>query len=227
MSPVTQVLRSLFPAAVEVEGGWNGEIDGPLFAEEEALIERAVEKRRRTFRAGRVLARRALLRLGLPAAPILAWDRRPVWPEGVLGTISHTEECCAVAVTRRGEIVGVGVDVEVDGAATERLFRHIATPEELEWLHGLAEPSVWGTVLFSAKEAFYKSLATIHPHFVSFHDVRLEIDRVAGTFQVVPLDDAVRSALTGLCVDGAWRCEDGWVFAAVVLRRPAALSATR
>jgi 4'-phosphopantetheinyl transferase EntD len=224
---ITAILRSLFPPGVEVEAGWSGEIDGPLFPEEEVLIERAVEKRRRTFRAGRVLARRALMRLGFPAAPILATDRWPVWPEGVLGTISHTDECCVVAVTRRGEILGVGVDVEVDGVATEGVFRQIATPGEIEWLHGCAEPGVWATVLFSVKEAFYKSLATIHPHFVSFHDVRLEIDIEASTVRVVPLDDGVRSSLTGVCVDASWRRKGGWVFAAVVLRRQIAVSATR
>jgi 4'-phosphopantetheinyl transferase EntD len=167
-----------------------------------------------------VLARRALMRLGVPPAPILARDRRPVWPAGFVGTISHTDECCAVAVARAGQVAGVGVDVEVDGAATERVFHHIATDEELAWLHARAAPHIWGTVLFSTKEAFYKSLAAIHPHFVGFHDVRVEIDPEAGTFRVVPLDDAVRSAVARLSVECAWWREGGWLFTAVVLRRP-------
>src|SRR5687767_14664223 len=227
MIRVTEILRSLFPPDVEVEGGWSGEINGPLFPEEQALIERTIEKRQRTFRAGRVLARQALLRFGVPPAPIPALDRRPVWPAGYVGTISHTDECCAVAVARAGEIVGVGVDVEVDGAASEGVLRHIATEEELAWLRTGAEPRIWGTLLFSAKEAFYKSLAAIHPHFVGFHDVRIEIETEKGTFRVMPLHDAVRSAVAGLDVRGTWRREGGWVFAAVVLRRPVDISAVR
>jgi 4'-phosphopantetheinyl transferase EntD len=200
---------------VEVEAGVPGEILGRLFPEEEALIVRAVEKRRREFRAGRILARRALARLGVPEAPILAKERRPIWPEGIVGSISHADGCCAAAVARRGRILGVGLDVEVDRAVTERILARIAMPEEREWMNSRDEPRRWGTVLFSAKEAFYKSLAGVHEGWVGFHDVRVEVDD-AGTFRVTPIAAAVRSVLAGRTLEGRWRASDRWVLAGAI-----------
>jgi 4'-phosphopantetheinyl transferase EntD len=217
MDGVTVALRSLLPRDVEVEAGRPEEVEGFLFPEEEALIVHAIEKRRLGFHAGRVLARRALARLGVAEQPILARDRRPIWPEGILGSISHAVGCCVVAVARRGEIAGIGLDVEVARAATERIVAHIATPEERTWLDPSGDVARWATVLFGAKEAFYKSLAEIHPAFVGFHDVRVEIDP-DGTFRVVPLAPALRPALESRMVSGRWREEGGWVIASVVVR---------
>jgi 4'-phosphopantetheinyl transferase EntD len=212
---LTDALRALFPAAVEVDAGVPAEIHGRLFPEEEALIVRAVEKRRSEFRAGRILARSALARLGVTPAPILAKERRPIWPEGIVGSISHADGCCAVAVARRGPILGVGLDVEVEGAVTERIFARIATPEEREWMRR-GEPRRWATVIFSAKEAFYKSLAAVHEEWVGFHDVRVEVDD-AGTFRVVPIAEAVRSVVAGRRPAGKWCITDRRVFAALTL----------
>jgi 4'-phosphopantetheinyl transferase EntD len=214
---VTEVLRALFPPGVEVEAARPEDVEGRLFPEEEALIANAIAKRRLVFRGGRILARRALARLGVVESPLPAKNRRPVWPEGIVGSISHADGCCVVAVARRGEIVGIGVDVEVDGAVTERILSHIATPEERDWLAGCDDLPRWATVLFSAKEAFYKSLAPIHPQFVGFHDVRVEIG-MEGTFRVIPLDETVRAPIAGLGVSGRWRREGGWAFAGVVVR---------
>jgi 4'-phosphopantetheinyl transferase EntD len=213
---VTEVLRALFPANVEVEGGRAEEVEGRLFPEEEALIARAVEKRRREFRAGRVLARRALSRLGVSEAPILAKERRPLWPAGIVGSISHAGGCCAVAVARRGGLVGIGLDVEIADAVTEPIFARISTPEERTWLLGRSEPRRWATLVFSAKEAFYKSLAAVHDDWVGFQDVRVEIDDDE-RFRVVPLAEAVRASLGEGRVVGRWRRHAPWVFASATL----------
>jgi 4'-phosphopantetheinyl transferase EntD len=215
---LTELVRLLFPAGVEVEAGVPGETFGRLFPEEEALIARAVEKRRREFRSGRILARRALARLGVAEAPILAKERRPLWPEGIVGSISHADGCCAVAAARRGRIEGVGLDVEVDGAVTQKILARIATPEELHRVGSCAGSARAGTVIFSAKEAFYKSLAAVHEDWIGFHDVRIEVGD-DGTFRVVPIAAAVRSVLAGRRLEGRWCASDRWVFAGAVLAR--------
>jgi 4'-phosphopantetheinyl transferase EntD len=62
--------------------------DAVLFPEKEAVISRAVGKRRREFRTVRHCARRALTELGLPPAAVLPGERRePVWPPGVVGSL--------------------------------------------------------------------------------------------------------------------------------------------
>src|ERR1700761_3617241 len=76
--------------------------DVTLFPDEEALLGRAVEKRRREFAAGRGCARRALAALGLPPAPLLPGEGgAPRWPDGVVGSITHCAGYAAAAVAAR------------------------------------------------------------------------------------------------------------------------------
>ena len=61
-----------------------------MFDAEARAVARAVPARRAEFAAGRRAAHRAMERLGVPAAPVaMGSDRAPVWPPGVIGSISH------------------------------------------------------------------------------------------------------------------------------------------
>jgi 4'-phosphopantetheinyl transferase EntD len=43
--------------------------------------------------------------LGLPERPIpMGRDRAPVWPEGVVGSISHSDAFCLAAVARSDRV---------------------------------------------------------------------------------------------------------------------------
>src|SRR5262245_11502467 len=85
-----------------------------LYAEEEALVAKAVRSRRQQFTAGRLLARQAWQRLGqAPVSLLNDAQRVPIWPLGIVGTITHTHIWCAAAVARRGEVTGLGADVEL------------------------------------------------------------------------------------------------------------------
>src|SRR4051812_21125431 len=69
--------------------------DAGLFAEEAAPLANAVLTRRQQFTAGRQLARQAWARLGQAPVPLLNDVQRvPVWPKGVVGTITHTVQWC-------------------------------------------------------------------------------------------------------------------------------------
>src|SRR5436190_16747206 len=71
--------------------------DYPVLPEELALVADAVERRRREFVTGRWLARAGLRHFGLPDRPILRGRlHNPLWPDGVLGTLSHDGALCAV-----------------------------------------------------------------------------------------------------------------------------------
>ena len=70
--------------------------------EEEACLEGVSASRKREFRAGRLCARNALRLLGAECVPIIPSEQRgPTWPEGVIGSISHTREYCAAVVGRQ------------------------------------------------------------------------------------------------------------------------------
>jgi len=212
----------LFAAGVVVAGGPPALAAGALYPAEARLVERAVASRRRDFTAGRLFAREALARLGVPPQPILARERRPLWPAGTLGTITHAEGRCAAAVARRGAIVGIGLDVERRDAVTPELHRHVLTAGERERLAALpaAAQSRMATLTFSAKEAFYKSLAELEPGFVGFDEVC--IDHAAdGSFAVGVGSAALRRVLAAVAVRGRALAEGRWLWTAVTLSRRA------
>ncbi|MFL5884840.1 MAG: 4'-phosphopantetheinyl transferase, partial [Thermoleophilaceae bacterium] len=86
-------------------------LETELFPEEEALVARAVAKRRNEFVTGRALARRALSTLGVAPVAIGRGARgQPLWPGGIVGSITHCRGYRACAVARFDEIASVGID---------------------------------------------------------------------------------------------------------------------
>ncbi|TDB76623.1 4'-phosphopantetheinyl transferase [Micromonospora sp. KC723] len=177
-------MRDLLPPTVSVvvagPADWTGEL---LTAERSGLGERAVQSRRRDFTAGRVCARRALAGLGLPAVPVpAAADRSPVWPAGVVGTITHTHGYCAAAVARATDVRSVGMDAERHRELNPGVRRLICRPEEEERLARLPVGVWWPLVLFSAKETVYKVWHPVVGSWLDFRDATVELDPQAGTF---------------------------------------------
>ena len=75
------VLDGLFPEGVVTVWGDPSEPSEPLFPEEEALVARAISKRKLEFAKGRECARRALASFGRGKAILLSGSHRePLWP---------------------------------------------------------------------------------------------------------------------------------------------------
>lgn len=128
-----------------------------LFPEERAAVAKAIPTRVAEFAGGRSAARAAMARLGLPPSAIPARpDRAPVWPAGVIGSISHAGPVCLAVVGRRDDWEVIGVDLEPDRPMAAELVPEIASPEELAALAPLPETNA-ATRIFSAKEAAYKA----------------------------------------------------------------------
>jgi 4'-phosphopantetheinyl transferase EntD len=150
----------------------------PLLPAERASLAGAGPRRLREFAAGRHCAREALAELGEPrvALPRRA-DRQPEWPLGIVGSVSHSWDYCAAVVARRATCAGLGFDVEVWGRVRSELWPRIATPSEQSWLRSAGDAGErFATVLFSAKEAFYKaqypqSRRSLGFHSIAFHPV--------------------------------------------------------
>jgi len=177
--------------------------ESELFPVEQALVARAVEKRRREFVTARMCARTALRELGFPAVPILTGERgEPLWPGGVVGSITHCEGYRACAVARSSEFVSVGIDAEPNAALPDRLLGDIARPEELPMLRQLGSEHAdvhWDRLLFSAKESVYKAWFPLAKRWLGFEDAVLDIDPAVGTFDarlLVPGPSLVKSRLT-------------------------------
>ena len=126
----------------------------PRHPAEAILVEGAVDKRRRDFALGRACARAALAQCGLADA-VIGQDaaRRPVWPAGIVGSITHTAGYAAALAAPAARHAGLGVDAERIGGA--RLF----LPQERALLAACAaqDRARLATLLFTAKEACFKA----------------------------------------------------------------------
>jgi 4'-phosphopantetheinyl transferase EntD len=216
------MIGELLPESVVAIEARQDDPNVALFPEEEALVSRAVEKRRREFTTARVCARRALEELGFPAGPILTGERgEPLWPSGVAGSITHCDGYRACAVARSSEILTVGIDAEPNAALPEGLLVDIARPEELPWLRRLELelPDVhWDRLLFSAKESVYKAWFPLAKRWLGFEDAVIAVDPDAGTFTARLLVTGPQLAdgpLQGF--SGRWMVREGIVVTAIAV----------
>ena len=171
-------------AVVDARGPLPGEA---LLPEEEALVARAVAKRRAEFTTVRTCARRALAQLGLPAVPVLSGQRRePLWPAGVVGSLTHCAGYRAAAVAWATDLATVGIDAEPHDELPEGVLVRVSLPEERVHLRQLPRGVHWDRVLFSAKESVYKAWYPLAQCWLGFEDARLHFrpgpDPARGTF---------------------------------------------
>ena len=184
---------SLFPPGVAAaELRENGD-PGLLLPEEAAYLGRAVLKRAQQFAAGRLCARRALAEFGIVDFPIrVADDRQPIWPDHMVGSITHTTGFCAAAVAERCGIGAVGLDSEVVGEVNGEIWPRICVPHETAWLASLpaSQREAAVTLIFSAKEAFYKCQYPVVHESLDFRDVSVEAaawGASSGVFTIHPV----------------------------------------
>ena len=178
MNPATLstiVSGLLPPGAVAAELRAPGD-PNLLFRDELEWLGRAVPKRVGEFAAGRLCARRALQELGVADCPIrVGDDRQPLWPQAMVGSITHTTGFCAAVVAERRRVHALGLDSEVVGDVNIEIWPRICVPEELAWIGSLpeAEQRAAVTLIFSAKEAFYKCQYSLVGERLNFQDARV------------------------------------------------------
>jgi 4'-phosphopantetheinyl transferase EntD len=220
-------VQSLIPAsAVAVEMREPGDAS-LLFPAETACLGRAVPKRVQEFAAGRLCARRALAEFGITGFALrVAPDRQPIWPDGIVGSITHTTGLCVAVAAERKHLLAIGVDSEVVGQAGIDIWPTICCASEADWVHSLSpsEQATAVTVLFSAKEAFYKCQYPLVGEWLDFHDLRIEPlswGATRASFAVHALRP-LRVARYAAAPVGQYLLHEGYVTAAVTLPPPRA-----
>jgi 4'-phosphopantetheinyl transferase EntD len=217
-------ISGLFDAgarAAELHGRGDPE---QLLPAEAAFLGRAVAKRVQEFAAGRACARCALAQFGYQGFAIqMAADRQPLWPPRMVGSITHTTGYCAAVVAPREALVAIGLDSEAsDGVHTE-LWPSICRAEEIAWLDSLPESQRIraATLIFSAKEAFYKCQYPVAQERLRFHDARVELsdwDAQHGTFTIAATRPIAFAAHTSLPMTGRYLFHREFVSAGVCVR---------
>jgi len=187
------LVEALFPPPVICLQADPADWDAVPHHEDAALLHEAGPKRRREFAVGRRCARKALRRLDLPDDPIpLGPDGAPQWPSGAVGSISHCPGLCVAAVAPAACCLGIGVDVERAGRASQRLLERITSPSERRRLAELPAPPQgdWPTLLFAAKEALYKCVAPRVREPLRFRDALVSFDPVGQRMRATRTHDS-------------------------------------
>lgn len=215
------ILGRLLPASVVGVELFEDPPSAELFEQELAAVARAVPRRRAEYRTVRYCARVALGELGVAPAPILSGPHRePLWPAGVVGSLTHCDGYRAAAVALREAVLGVGVDAEPHQALPDGVLGRVAYGPEPGWLAELAARAPgthWDRLLFCAKEAVYKVWYPLARRWLGFEDAEVLLGRDGG-FRARLLVEPPRvegRELTSL--DGRWTVRDGLVVAAITL----------
>jgi len=194
------------PAAIDADSFRSAGIDCP------AHIAAAVPKRQREFFYGRLCARSAMapLRRDIPqigTGPM----REPLWPADLIGSITHAADMAAAVVLPVAMgYHGVGIDIEtiLGGQGAQEVRAIVANDGELRHLAGFEEalgPDVPLTLVFSAKESFFKAVHGEVRRYFNFDAIELEhLDLAAQSMRFRVCEDLTPRLRRGV------RCEIGF-----------------
>lgn len=157
-------------------------------------IRSSVTKRQVEFFAGRLCARMILDAYGLERHAVATGKQRePLWPEGLVGSITHSGGYAAAVVCVSKEMLGIGIDIEtiVASDARQALIDLVVSARELAFLRsheGTLGLDCLLTLAFSAKESFFKAAFPQVKRYFDFDAVEIVgIDEAQGliAFRVV------------------------------------------
>ncbi|GAA3246147.1 4'-phosphopantetheinyl transferase [Dactylosporangium siamense] len=180
------LLGRLLPAGTAVVEAFDDALPAPLFPQELAALGNAVAKRRAEFMTARRCAREALGRLGIGPVAIPSGPRRePLWPDGIVGTITHCAGYRAAAIARAGQLTTIGIDAEPHEPLPDGVLDSITLAEERRHLRQLAaqRPGVhWDRLLFSIKESVFKAWYPLTGRWLDFTEATVTISAQRETF---------------------------------------------
>ena len=171
------------------------------YPEEGQHLKKAVIIRRNEFITGRRCARMALAQLGVsPQALPPDENRIPKWPDGFVASISHCKGmCCAIAAPKK-TTSGLGIDIEQTTRMRKGLIKRVVHPIEAKFANMNQQ---FCCLLFSAKEAFFKTQFPIWGVWPNFEDLAFQADISTGQLKVAKLaahlPESLRSAASKMC----------------------------
>jgi len=138
--------------------------------------------RQQAFAAGRVLIKRCFVDLSLTHTMVTqdAYGA-PIWPNGVTGSVSHTQRAVITAVCfnkHTNNKVSIGIDIEQLNRVQASIWPTVFTQNERVFLSKTKLPDQIkvATCLFTAKESFYKAQFPLTRQFIEYEDIEVTLD---------------------------------------------------
>jgi 4'-phosphopantetheinyl transferase EntD len=215
LAPIIAVLQTLvFGIALE-----SRPLDpsAELNPAESLIAADMTQLRRAQFAAGRACARAALGRIGRTSLTIASDnDGVPLWPRGVVGSISHKYSQSIAVVGVMETFQGIGIDLERDEERDDRILAaEIASAHEAREMAKLKRHSIevasTATWLLSAKEATYKAVFPLLRIPFSWEDIQISFVPDEGMF-VPRIREASHLPMRGAIVgEGKWIAAICWI----------------
>lgn len=157
-----------------------GDVGTPSpYAAEARAVRHAVPDRRREHATVRACARAALVRLGQrPGSIPNDADGVPVWPVGVVGSLTHCRGYRAALVSLRTQHGAVGLDAEPHEPLPAEVADAVLREDDV---HDLATGWRADRIAFCVKEAAYKTWFPPTRRWLEFTDVSTNVS-ADGTF---------------------------------------------
>lgn len=209
-------ISSLFPdgvlTLVEHKDNWPIE----LAPAESAQLGDVCEKRLAEYSAGRNQARRLIAVLTGTAEPLLAGEyRQPLWPDNITGSISHSDDFCAVVVAPVSTVKDLGIDVEILEDLNPEVEDVVLTPTELAATQNL--PRWSRKLIFSIKESNYKCCYHQVQAFIDFKQCEVILDFDAQIYTSIIVCNNAAGDEVRLQVKGGWLVESDHIFTSAVM----------
>ncbi len=133
-------------------------------------------RRRSEFAQGRACLHGLLEEMGETQKVGSADDRSPIWPDGFVGSLSHSDAWIWGCVARETDLVSIGIDTELIASVATRQDVEDTVATDSEWSlvrqSGLTLEETF-TLVFSAKESFYKCWHPLVKTYFDFFDVEV------------------------------------------------------
>lgn len=198
-----------------------------------ANTQRAVDKRKAEFIAGRYCANKAIQNLN-NAQPLTSTynnnfldiavgeKREPCWPEGIVGSITHSHGFAAAVAASKNQIRGLGIDSEqrIGDETAKNVSSHILTDDEsFQNNSTLVNDAVdYLTLIFSAKESIFKSLYPLVLQYFDFQDALINLSaNKPHQFEFQLLKNLNEEFCEDYRGRGIYQFNDGFVHTAVIV----------
>jgi len=165
--------------------------NSPYVHEEEVQeIRNATNSRILEFLSGRNCAHLAIKKLGDKnhQAILRGKNHEPLWPNNIVGSITHCKGYYAAMVSYEKDNTGIGIDAELNTKLPIKIIATTQTKNEI--VRNKALLNITGNIcinklIFSAKESVFKFIYPFIKCYINFKDVEIVLDFNAKSFSVL------------------------------------------
>jgi enterobactin synthetase component D len=186
-----------------------------------AHVRNAADKRRVDFLLGRHCARHAVTHLlgDLPDDIGVGAHNAPVWPPGLVGSITHTDGFVSAAVTRSSFARAIGIDSEriLTSQTTAEISSLVAAFDERPAPGSSIPAELHYTILFSAKESVFKCLFPLVGRMFFFEEAAVRLSTEEATFRATILTDLGPTVPAGFAMVGRYVVSPPFVHTGVLV----------